>query len=98
MAKGIKEDTAMTNKEALDYLAIARSKMHTLSKGYKALGHAIQALEIAIKAENTAVDARKDDSQVNIPLNDIRAEIGDIKDEIVGLQIRVGLLERKAEL
>ena len=88
----------MTNKEALDYLVIVQNKMHKLSTGHKAIGRAIEALKIVIEAENTAVDARKDKRQVNIPSDEIRAEIGDIKDAITDLQIRVGLLERKAKL
>ena len=88
----------MTNKEALDYLVIVQNKMHKLSAGHKAIGRAIEALKIVIEAENTAVGARKDKRQVNIPPDDIRTEIGDIKDAITDLQIRVGLLERKAKL
>ena len=88
----------MTNKEALDYLVIVQNKMHKLSTGHKAIGRAIEALKIVIEAENKPIDARKDKRQVNIPSDEIRAEICDIKDAIPDLLIRVGLLERKAKL
>lgn len=88
----------MTNKEALAYLIAAQSHTHRLSSGYKALERAIEALKIAVEAENKPVDARKDEGQVNIPLEEIRSEIGRIKDAMSDLETRVYILERKAKL
>lgn len=80
----------MTNWDALAYLTAAQSRMHKLSSGYAALDRAIKALEAAIKAET--------EESRNIPLEEIRAEIGWIKDTITDLQTSVYILERKAKL
>lgn len=80
----------MTNKEALAYLTAAQSHTHKLSSGYAALDRAIKALEASIKAET--------EESRNIPLEEIRAEIGWIKDTITDLQTSVYILERKAKL
>ena len=94
----------MTQREALNYL-----KEHYLDdilsdNFFQALCIAIDALTAAVKAENKPTDERKSTAWVTIPEasdspaeDDFRAEIGDIKDAIVDLQIKVGILERKIE-
>lgn len=80
----------MTNKEALAYLKASQSHTHRLSSSYAALERAIKALEEAIKAET--------EESRNMPLEEIRAEIGWIKDTITDIQTSVYILERKAKL
>ena len=94
----------MSKKDALDFL-----KEHYLDETisdsfFQALCTAIDALQAAVKAENKPTDERKSTAWVTIPEasdspteDDFRAEIGDIKDAIVDLQIKVGILERKIE-
>ena len=92
----------MNNIDALNFfkvlLADNNTRFATNEHARDAIVCAIDALRTAVEVENKPVDARKESRRTSVPDEPFRAEIGEIRDAITELQIRVGLLEMKAGL
>ena len=87
----------MNNIDALNFFKVLIADNKSMNEHARdAIVCAIDALRTAVEVENRPADARKETRRTSVPGEPFRAEIGEIRDAITELQIRVGLLEMKA--